>query len=137
MTRRRSPAPRSVGSQERETAGITLRHSPATSTEEGGDDPSSAQPMADAERLSNASTASPAGRPWRLFMGQSRHSEVDELLPVGTEVNVRTQYLGSWTTGFVVVAQLEDGYRLRRLSDGSELPGEFARTDVRSATESP
>jgi len=93
--------------------------------------------MAGDETLSTAFTGSPNGRPWRLFMGQPRHSEVDELLPVGTEVNVRTQYLGSWTSGFVVVAHLEDGYRLRRLSDGSELPGDFARTDVRSATESP
>lgn len=89
------------------------------------------------ERLSTASPGSPAGRPWRLVLGEARHSEVDELLPVGTEVMVKTQFLGSWTSGFVVAAQLEDGYRLRRLSDGSELPGEFDRVAVRPAIDLP
>jgi len=92
--------------------------------------------MAD-ERLSTVSSESPDGRPWRLILGDARHSEVDELLPVGTDVKVKTQYLGSWTSGFVIAAQLEHGYRLRRVSDGSEVPGEFDRADVRPAVDLP
>lgn len=61
---------------------------------------------------------------------------VDDRLPVGTPVMVKTQYLGSWTSGFAVAEQLTDGYRLRRLSDGVELPDEFAVAAVRRETDS-
>jgi hypothetical protein len=48
-----------------------------------------------------------------------------------TRVEVRTRFDQRWTRGFEVVAVEEGGYRLRRLSDGSELPTLFFRDDLR------
>jgi hypothetical protein len=48
-------------------------------------------------------------------------------------VEVRTSFEGVWTAGFDVVQELPAGYRLRRVSDDSVLPGAFATKDVRSA----
>ncbi len=64
-------------------------------------------------------------------MGEAGSGGTSDLLPVGAPVMVRTRYLGSWTGGFVVAERLEDGYRLRRLSDGSELPHWFGFAAVR------
>ena len=52
-------------------------------------------------------------------------------LDVGTVVMVRTRYLGSWVTGFEVAELLHDGYRLRRLSDGTLLAHEVDFESVR------
>lgn len=52
-------------------------------------------------------------------------------LAAGTKVEVRTAYDRSWARGFEVVEASEEGYRLRRLSDGAELPALFARDDIR------
>jgi hypothetical protein len=56
-------------------------------------------------------------------------------LDAGTRVEVRTSFDRSWAKGFEVLAtEAEDGdtrYRLRRLSDGRELPVTFAVDDVR------
>jgi hypothetical protein len=52
-------------------------------------------------------------------------------LEVGTRVEVRKRFDASWARGFEVVDQSEQGYRLRRLSDGSELPLVFDPDDVR------
>lgn len=52
-------------------------------------------------------------------------------LSPGTKVEVRTGFDRSWARGFEVLAAGDDGYRLRRLSDGTELPVAFAVTDVR------
>lgn len=52
-------------------------------------------------------------------------------LAAGTKVEVRTTYDRSWARGFEVVTASEEGYRLRRLSDGAELPAVFARDDIR------
>ena len=43
-------------------------------------------------------------------------------LPVGTHVETRTGFDGSWQSGFVVAEVTERGYRLRRESDGTILP---------------
>lgn len=83
------------------------------------------------EEAGGGTAQPPAGRPWRLVIGAAHRDAAADLLPVGTPVMVRTQYLGSWTTGFVVAEQLEDGYRLRRLSDGSHLPGCVGASAVR------
>jgi len=53
------------------------------------------------------------------------------ILPVGTRVDVRDRFLGSWSKGFEVAEVVEGGYLLRRLSDGSILPTPFEREDVR------
>ncbi len=52
-------------------------------------------------------------------------------LPAGTRVEVRKRFDDSWARGFEVLATADTGYRLRRLSDGMELPTEFGAKDVR------
>lgn len=52
-------------------------------------------------------------------------------LAVGSRVEVRNRLDGRWAKGFEVAATGEDGYRLRRLSDGNELPLSFSDDDVR------
>jgi hypothetical protein len=43
-------------------------------------------------------------------------------LAVGTQVEARSGFDGSWQHGFVVEEVTERGYRLRRESDGTLLP---------------
>jgi hypothetical protein len=52
-------------------------------------------------------------------------------LEPGAKVEVRTAFDRTWATGFEVLDASEDGYRLRRLSDGSPLPVVIAPDDVR------
>jgi hypothetical protein len=49
----------------------------------------------------------------------------------GTRVEVRKRLDGDWARGFEILDARPDGYRLRRLSDGGELPLTFADDDVR------
>ncbi len=51
---------------------------------------------------------------------------------VGTRVEVRTSFDGSWSRGFTVLGTDGRNYRLRRSSDGTELPTTFAPEDVRA-----
>jgi hypothetical protein len=53
------------------------------------------------------------------------------LLREGTRVEVRTGFDRSWVNGFSVEAVLDDGYRVRRRSDGEVLPATFGADDVR------
>jgi hypothetical protein len=51
----------------------------------------------------------------------------------GTKVEVRRKFDARWARGFEVAEAIENnGYRLRRLSDGSVLPAEFDEEDVRA-----
>jgi hypothetical protein len=52
-------------------------------------------------------------------------------LPVGTRVAVRNRYLGAWSHGFQVAGHAPEGYRIRRLSDGSVFPDVFPHHDIR------
>lgn len=52
-------------------------------------------------------------------------------LEPGTRVEVRNRLDGRWTKGFEVIEITADAYRLRRLSDGMELPLPFAADSVR------
>ena len=52
------------------------------------------------------------------------------LMP-GTKVEVRRRFDAKWARGFEVVEANTDGYRLRRLSDGEEIPVTFDNDDVR------
>jgi hypothetical protein len=52
-------------------------------------------------------------------------------LTPGTPVEVRNRLQGTWTRGFEVADFNEEGYRIRRLSDGSILNDLFSRDDVR------
>ncbi|HXQ62677.1 MAG TPA: hypothetical protein VN796_10105 [Acidimicrobiales bacterium] len=55
-----------------------------------------------------------------------------ESLATGTAVDVRSRYVGAWSSGFEVAEPVKDGYRIRRLSDGSVLPDVFTNEDVRA-----
>ena len=52
-------------------------------------------------------------------------------LPQGTPVQVRDRFEFAFRSGFEVSQTTDAGYRLRRQSDGIELPVEFAPKDVR------
>ena len=52
-------------------------------------------------------------------------------LEPGTAVEVRSSFDRKWTPGFEVIRLGDQGYRLRRLSDGEALPGFFPPDDVR------
>ena len=53
-------------------------------------------------------------------------------LAPGTKVEVRSKLEARrWSRGFEVIAEDPDGYRLRRLSDGEEMPVPFPADDVR------
>jgi hypothetical protein len=52
-------------------------------------------------------------------------------LPQGTPVQVRDRFEFAFRSGFEVSETTVAGYRLRRRSDGVELPAEFAVNDVR------
>lgn len=55
-------------------------------------------------------------------------------LPLGTPVQVRDRFEYEFRSGFEVSQASPAGYRLRRRSDGVELPIDFAATDVRPET---
>ncbi|MGO8859768.1 MAG: hypothetical protein ACLQRH_03225 [Acidimicrobiales bacterium] len=52
-------------------------------------------------------------------------------LSPGTQVDVRNHYQGTWARGFEVAEVTDQGYRIRRLSDGAILGELFSRDDVR------
>jgi hypothetical protein len=53
-------------------------------------------------------------------------------LGVGTRVLVRNRYLAEFKPGFEVAKVTANGYVIRRLSDGAELPSSFPREEVRA-----
>jgi hypothetical protein len=52
-------------------------------------------------------------------------------LTPGTKVDVRNRYQGTWVRGFEIAEVTTNGYRIRRMSDGSTLGDLFSRNDVR------
>lgn len=52
-------------------------------------------------------------------------------LPPGVDVEVRRRYDSEWASGFEIHAWRDDGYLVRRQSDGVVLPKEFSANDVR------
>jgi hypothetical protein len=52
-------------------------------------------------------------------------------LEPGTAVEVRNRFDRRWARGFKVSEVIAEGYRIVRLSDGSELPELFGRDEVR------
>jgi hypothetical protein len=62
----------------------------------------------------------------------AEHNGPSELLSPGTRVDVRTRYVGTWSRGFEVAETIKgDGYRVRRVSDGSVLPEPLSTDEVR------
>jgi hypothetical protein len=60
----------------------------------------------------------------------------DRPLPVGCLVDVRTRYLGQWSSGFQIAESVFGGCRIRRSSDGSVFADVFQWSDVRPAAAS-
>jgi hypothetical protein len=56
---------------------------------------------------------------------------VADTLSTGDKVEVRRKFDGRWARGFEIADVTAVGYRVRRLSDGEELPAEFSADDVR------
>ncbi len=54
-----------------------------------------------------------------------------DVLAPGTKVEVRNGFDGRWSKGFEICDADDDGYRLRRLSDGTVLPRRFTGDLVR------
>ena len=72
-------------------------------------------------------------------MRQEITHETDELvivleLALGTTVEVRRRFDRAWARGFEVASASDEGYRLRRQSDGAVLPVSFPPDDVRRST---
>ncbi len=57
--------------------------------------------------------------------------ELDLRIDAGTTVEVRSRFDQRWTRGFTVVDVTDEGYLLRRQSDGSVLPAWFPREQLR------
>jgi hypothetical protein len=53
-------------------------------------------------------------------------------LPAGTRVEVQDRFDFAFCPGFEVAAPTAHGYRVRRVSDGIELPAEFPPETVRA-----
>ena len=49
----------------------------------------------------------------------------------GTDVDVLVSFDGEWSHGFRVEEASADTYRIRRMSDGTMLPGLFSKHEVR------
>jgi len=55
----------------------------------------------------------------------------NDLLPIGTKVEVRRRFDQHWARGFEVAGHEGDRYQLRRLSDGELLPVAFDPDSLR------
>lgn len=63
------------------------------------------------------------------------HESDASRLPRGTPVQVRDHFEFAFRSGFEVSSSTPAGYRLRRRSDGAELPIDFPSGDVRAETQ--
>jgi hypothetical protein len=54
------------------------------------------------------------------------------VVKIGDEVEVHTKFSDSWSSGFEIAEVVLGGYRVKRLSDGSILPGFTSDDDLRS-----
>jgi len=50
----------------------------------------------------------------------------------GTQVELYNAFDGTWSAGFEIASVIHAGYRVRRLSDASLLPGYTTRSDLRT-----
>jgi len=61
----------------------------------------------------------------------TQDSRSGDLRP-GTRVDVRNRYVGAWSHGFEIAEHVQgDGYRVRRVSDGSVLQEPVSSEEVR------
>jgi hypothetical protein len=65
--------------------------------------------------------------------GQSGSNAIPEhAFRVGSRVEVRDRFQGSWSRGFEIAGEIAGGYTLRRVSDRSILPVAFPAHELRS-----
>jgi len=64
-------------------------------------------------------------------MGVATSIRIEALLVPGDQVEVRNRFDGRWARGFEITGVTARGLRVRRLSDGRELPEEFSVGEVR------
>lgn len=55
------------------------------------------------------------------------------VIPVGTSVDVKNRFIGTWSRGFEIAGMAPDGYLIRRLSDRSILPDALTFEEVRQS----
>jgi hypothetical protein len=75
-------------------------------------------PLADTAATPTGAAAEPGARPTRP-------------VATGDKVEVRRRLDDHWARGFEILEVTDAGYRLRRLSDGVEIPATFPPADVR------
>ena len=63
----------------------------------------------------------------------SSGASLADKLEVGDKVEVRRRFDAQWSRGFEIVSVSDEGYTLKRMSDGEVLPVTFALDDVREA----
>ncbi len=63
--------------------------------------------------------------------GEALEAQARSRLVPGSKVDVRNRFQGTWVRGFEVAEVTSQGFRIRRLSDGTTLPDLFSRDDVR------
>ncbi|MCU1369519.1 MAG: hypothetical protein JWO77_713 [Ilumatobacteraceae bacterium] len=56
-------------------------------------------------------------------------------LAPGDPVDVHTRFSDAWVGGFTVAAIVPEGYRVRRRSDASLLPGYTSESDLRPSSD--
>ena len=66
-----------------------------------------------------------------IHMEEGTGIGIDIPIDAGTTVEVRSRFDQRWTTGFTVADVADEGYRLRRQSDGTVLPAWFPREQLR------
>jgi hypothetical protein len=54
-------------------------------------------------------------------------------MKIGDPVEVHTKFDQSWCAGFEIAAITDDGYQVRRTSDGELLPNITSQSDLRAA----
>ena len=64
-------------------------------------------------------------------MANARDAQAAERLEPGTKVEVRRRFDQHWSRGFEIAEAVDDGYKLKRLSDNSVLPVVFDSDEVR------
>lgn len=73
----------------------------------------------------------PVAAPHRPEPRETSTEPGEPRLAPGTRVEVRKRLDGEWARGFEIVSASHEGYRVRRLSDGGELPLVIGDDDVR------
>ena len=63
--------------------------------------------------------------------GETADAQTRTPLAPGTKVDVRNRFQGTWVRGFEIAEVTNEGYRIRRMSDGSVLGELFSRDDLR------